>query len=176
MRLDEIKFPVYLLGNDEPMHIDGIWFYSRLRDHDDRAPEVEYLILEDKTRHEPTFSRRRMGIKLEGAMLYPLTKAIFFLGDFLKFTKGKTWFIDTDGTVFSYKKTKRVPLIFKKITKIIHIQTGGAIIECEGSAARYKVLFRPMIEHKWAGLLKVSGGYILYGLYDNQYKNTYRMI
>lgn len=176
MRLSDIQFPVFKLGADAPIIHDGISFYMRVKEHDDRAPEDVYLIVDDKNIPGDSLARRRLHLRKNNENLYNLNKAIFFLADMLKLTKGTTWFIDSTGYIFEYRKTKRVPLVFKKINKIIPIPTGGVIVQVDGIASRFKALFMPTIECKYAGLLKIGKGYILYGLYDKLYDNTVRMI
>ena len=175
MLLSNISFPVYLLGKRKPDIEDGIVFYT-LKTEIDGKVEYIYDIIDDASLAGDSLSRRRLALSTQKVKLFKLKYAIFYISDLLKLTKGKTWFIDSKGEVFAYVKTRKVPLIFKKITKIIPISTGGALVEVEGINSRFKVLFRPSVEQKVAGLLRVNSGYILYGLYDKIYKNTSRRI
>lgn len=176
MQLKDINFPVYFIGYSEPMVVDNIHFFMYIEESDDSAPKCIYRIIDDKNRPEETFALRRLAMYREGVSLYKLNKAIFFISDLLKITKGMTWFIDTKGTVFSYKKTKRVPLVYKKIKKIYKIPTGGAVIELHDIVQRYKVLHMPILEQTWAGLLDMGNSYLLYGIYSSPGQKTYRMI
>lgn len=176
MKLHDIHFPIYRLGSAKPVQHEGISFFLHVKDHDDKAPEDVYLIVDDKNIPGDSLARRRLQLAKLGVVLFKLSNAIFFIADMLKFTKGTTWFIDSSGFIFEYKKTKTVPLIFKKVSKLIPINTGGAIVEVEGMAHRFKILFMPTVEQKYVGLLKLNKGYILYGLYDKLYNNTVRMI
>lgn len=176
MKLSDINFPVYLLGKEEPMQHEGIAFYSFVEDVDNAAPIVHYKILDDKNLPGKSLALRRLEILKNNGKLYKLKTAIFFISDLLKLSKGSTWFIDSNGSIFEYRKSKKVPLIYKKITKLIPMPSGGIIVEVEGLPYRFKSLLRPVVEQKWAGLLKVNHGYLLYGLYSKPLKNTYRMI
>lgn len=171
MKLHEISFPVFSLGKEEPTLEEGVWFYPRSSDEG-----IVLLIIDDQNIDMPTLARRRLTLKLRGERLFTLRTAVFFIADFLKISNGATWFIDSNGKVFNYKKTKRVPLVFKKITKLIPIPTGGCLVQCEGSEARYKTLHNPTQDYKWAGLLKLNRSYILYGLYPVEHKQSTRMI
>lgn len=171
MKLHEISFPVYPLGKEEPTLEEGVWFYPYSSDEG-----IVLLIIDDQNIEQPTLARRRLILNVQEERLFKLKNAIFFVADFLKVSSGKMWFIDSNGKVFNYKKTKRVPLVFKKITKLITIPTGGCLVQCEGSEARYKTLHNPTQDYKWAGLLKLNRSYILYGLYPIEHKQSTRMI
>lgn len=176
MQLNEISFPVYKLGKNQPITHEGISFYMHMQDRDDGPPLDVYLIIDDKNIKGNNLAQRRLQLQKQGVRLFKLTKAVFFIADMLKLSVGATWFIDSSGMIFEYKKSKSVKLVFKRIKKVIPIQTGGAILELEGIAHRFKTLFMPRLEERYAGLLKLNHGYILYGLYDQLYPPTVRMI
>ncbi len=90
--------------------------------------------------------------------------------------KSGYWFIDSYGNLFTYTKSTRVPLRFRKIKKIIPTKTTGSIIEVEGIPQRFKTLFRVDDRVRFAGILEHRGMYILYDVYHQQYKDTWRMI
>jgi hypothetical protein len=52
----------------------------------------------------------------------------------------------------------------------------GAVIEVDGLPQRFKVLFRPIHNNSWAGILEINKLKFLYGLYDKQHAETWRMI
>jgi hypothetical protein len=176
MQLSEINFPVYYLGKEAPMQHEGVSFYTFVEDDDSSAPKLIYNILDDKNLPGDTLAKRRLELLKSGVRIHKLKTAIFFVNDMLKITKGTTWFIDAYGKIFEYRKTVRVPLIFRPISKIIKMPKGGCIVEAEGLPFRFKTLLTPVVEQKWVGLLKVNHGYMLYGLYSKPLKNTYRMI
>lgn len=176
MKLEDISFPVYKLGKNKPITEEGVTFYLSSYEKEDGTIIYFPSIIDDKNIPGATLGIRRMKLLEKREKLFKLKFAAFFLGDVLKLTTGNTWFIDCLGTLFEYKKTKRVPLIFKKIVSVEKIPTGGALIRVEGIPHKFKALFSPMLEQKYAGILCVSGGYILYGFYDTLYDKTYRMI
>lgn len=177
MQLSEISFPVYKLGNTGPIQHETIAFYLFVDDTDKSQPPKDvYLIVDDKAVQGENLARRRLQLQAQGVPLYKLTHAIFFIADMLKLSVGATWFIDSLGKIFEYKKTKKVPLIYKPIKKIIPVLTGGAVLEVEGISHRFKTLYMPRLEERYAGLLKINRGYLLYGLYDKLYTATTRMI
>ena len=175
MNLSDISFPVFRLGRRKPIIEEGVSFYLNSTEIDGCITYLPYII-DDKNIDEANLALRRIKIAKNGDKLFRLRRAVFFIADLLKITDGNTWFIDSNGKIFEYKKNTRVPLVFKPIKNIIPIKTGGAIIEVEGINSRFKTLYTPTIEHKVAGLLIYNGGYILYGLYDQVYDRTTRMI
>jgi hypothetical protein len=176
MKLVDVTFPVYYLGKRKPIVEDNVTFYLNKTEIDGKVVYFPYII-DDKNIAGSTLATRRLKILSDGSgKLQKLKYCAFFLGDMLKLTKGATWFVDSYGKIFEYKKSIRVPLVFKKIKHISPIRTGGALIEVESIPNKFKTLFTPQIEHKVAGLLRISGGYVLYGLYDKLYDKTTRMI
>ena len=99
---------------------------------------------------------------------------MFFLGDLIKLAKPTLWFIDSKGSLFQYKKSIAMKLIFKKIIKVLATNS-GYILELDGIETRFKCLYAPK-DKKYAGILKLGHTSILYGVYDEPYKETRRKI
>lgn len=176
MNLDSIKFPLYYLGNRKPEVKEGVIFYFYGVEHYDGEESYQIQIVDDKNIGGNSLAVRRLKLQEQKTPLFKLTKAIFFLGDLVKLTSGVTWYIDSEGQLFEYKKTRRVPLVFKPISCVLPNKTGGAIVEVAQVNSRFKTLLAPTGLEKWAGLLQVGHSYILYGLYENKLEDTYRMI
>lgn len=174
--LSQVNFPVYKLGLDKPLNIDNVILYIRQYTDDEGVTSSTYNIIDDKNIDKPTLALRRLELMKNKVKLKKLGKAMFYLADLIKLASSNTWLIDSSGNIFQYKKDSTVKLVFKKITKIIAIPTGGAIIEVEGIAGRFKTLYMPPVENQYAGLLKKGMGYILYGTYPEQYQDTKRKI
>lgn len=173
MNLKELHFPVYLLGK-EPMQENGVVFYLYRKKELEEDHNI-IKVIDDKNLSGTSLAQRRLQIQKAGGTLYNIKYAIFFICDLVKITRGSTWFIDSNGKVFKYKKTKRVKLIFKRIKKVIQ-HNAGIVVEVEGSVQRHKILYAPNKDHNWAGLLLLPEGEMLYGIFDKQYDTTYRMI
>lgn len=177
-KLNDISFPVYLLP-EKPIVDGSVSFYLRGKDTDYSDAMYKILVIDDKGIPGDTLASRRMKLLTKKITLYKLKVAIFFVSDFIKLASKSSWFIDSNGKLFNYTKTSKVPLVFKEIRKIIPTNSGGLIVEVEGIPSRYKTLM-PLRSYKdvpkYAGLLKVDSGYILYGLYPNKLKDTNRMI
>ena len=157
--------------------MDGVLYYSNTyRNIDDNTLSTNIKLIDDKNIKEDTLSRRRLKMKSEGAPLYPLSKAVFFLGDFIKLAQSGYWFIDVYGNIFTYKKNIRAKLVFRKVRKVIPAKSMGSIIEVDGIAPRFKTLRVVKESQRYAGILQYNGINILYGLYDQPYKESWRMI
>jgi hypothetical protein len=171
-----IQFPIYHLGEEKPLQEGDRLYYQYALHEMDGTVEDKIQVLDDKSQPGHSLAMRRLQLKNQGVVLSKLKYAIFFIGDMLKMCKGTTWFIDTEGTVFEYRKTKKVPLVFRPISQILPIKTGGAVIEVQGVGTRFKTLHAPKGTEKWAGVLLVGVAYILYGLYDEKLEDTTRMV
>ncbi len=176
LELANIAFPVFRIGKAKPHFENNTYFYILGKDTDYSDAEYKVLVLDDRNAAGDTLAARRLMLKAQGTELYGLNKAIFFLGDLIKLAKKNTWFIDSKGSVFEYEKTRRVPLVYKKIKSITNIVTGGAIIEVDGLSERFKTLFAPTNNETHAGLLVLDKAHILYGLYTQEYKTTNRAV
>ena len=174
--LNQIQFPIYHLGQDKPVRDSTRWYYYYETHHKDGEIDPKTLVIDDTSIEGNSLAMRRLNMKKNDVTLAKLRHAVFFLGDMIKLSKSGTWFIDSEGTVFEYRKTKRVPLVFKPISQVIPIRTGGAIVEVQGIGTRFKVLHAPNPDCKYAGLLLVGTGYLLYGLYVDKLPDTVRMV
>lgn len=174
--LSKISFPVYKIGINKPTVEDGVTFF--IYGKDTKYSDAEYMIevVDDTNVPGTNLATRRLHLISNNTKLFKLKIAIFFLGDLIKLAKSNLWFIDSKGFLFQYKKSIKVPLVFSKIKNIIPINTGGSIIEVEGIATRFKTLLAPNDDQRYAAILHWNNAYILYGLYDQKYKNTHRYI
>ena len=170
MKLSEIAWPIYKVGNNRPLEEDGVLFFLK-----ESKDDTKIEIVDDKTLPLSTLAGRRLSLKDKKVPLYNLRVAIFFLGDLVKIATPNTWFIDSSGRLFQYNKTKFTKLSFRKITKVVR-SVSATLIEVEGIPFRLMSLFPPRLEQKWAGVLKWNGSYILYGFYSEKHKDTVRKI
>jgi len=174
--LQEIHWPVWKLSK-RPEQINNLVFTVAESFKQDSATYISnYRIIDDKSLVGTTLAERRLQlVKNRTARVYPLKDAVYFLGDFIKLAKSNSWFIDSLGKVFTYKKTTRAKLRFFEIEKIISSGGFGYIV-CLKNAMRFKVLYKPHAEHKWAGVLLINKMPVLYGIYEAKYKETWRTV
>lgn len=173
--LKDLQFPIYRLGLEGPTQYDGVLYYEYATKDKEGNRVEKKLILDDINVQGNSLAMRRLVMKSQGIKLKLLNTAIFFVSDFIKLATASTWFIDSSGKLFQHKKATRAKLVFKEISQVIPIPTGGAIIEVVGIPTRFKTLFAPKHE-KFAGLLQVGRVYILYGLYEEKPNDTWRLI
>lgn len=172
MILSEVQFPVYLLGKQEPIQEENLSYYLY---HDTKSEEDVLRIIDNKSIGKNTLSSRRLILQSEGQNLYPLRYCIFLLQDLIKLTRGNTWYIDSAGKIFSYRKTARVPLTFHRVKALIP-GNSGLLVEVEGVVGRFKILYAPNHPAIYAGILRMGKTNLLYGLYSTKYSDTTRMI
>lgn len=170
MNLTEISWPVYRLKEYAPSNIGGALFYAQERE--DGEEVVHYV--DDKGIGRATLGHRRLVLASEKKYrLYPLKLSFWFLADLIK-AAGKYYFIDNNGKVFRYTKTRMARLTCKKITKVQTIP-GGCLIEVDGLPNRFTALFPPKPEQKYASILEIDGP-ILYGYSETKHEDTRRKV
>lgn len=175
--LKEISYPVYKVGTESPIVEDGVKMYvTTTVDVDTNEVFHKYAILDDINEPGDTLAIRRLRLKNKGVNLKRLNKAVIFPGSFIQLSTPRTLWIDSKGLLFRYNKTKSVKLTFRKITKVIDIPTGGVIIEVEGMHSRFKCLYKPTPQQRYAGILVDGLDAIFYGLYTEKYDDTRRRI
>lgn len=173
--LTEIVYPVFKIGTEQPLFEEGVVLYIYYYHKDDDIV-IKYHIVDDRNLPGDTLAKRRLSLVKDGVKIKKLTRAVFFLGDLIKVAKPNIWMIDSVGNVFRYKKSKSVKLVYKPIKQIIPIKTGGAIIEVHGITSRFKCLYKPNSNIKYAGVIEYGMSYILYDLSTEQFDSTRRMI
>ncbi len=177
IQLRDLVFPVFRLGNKKPLENEGVlYFLSEYADKDTGAITHNIRVVDDKTRPGTTLGLRRLAMKSSGVSLYPIRTAVYFLGDLIKLANSETWFIDSSGKLFQHKKFKRAKLQIKKITKVLPGTGIGCVLELEGIASRFKCMTHPEAHQKYAGVLFIDNGYILYGLYESEAKESWRLV
>jgi len=117
MTLKNIRWPVYVLGKHDDIYTDmGVTYivHSNI-----------ISILDNKNLNGSTIGIRRL--KIDESELYNTKGSIFILADLIESIRKKpsnNWvFVDTNGITFKYKKTKFVPLIWRKINKATKLST-----------------------------------------------------
>ena len=176
MKLAEIVFPVFRLGEKEPIKQDNLLYYrAEYSDKDTAKHTTNYRLIDDRNIDKPTLGLRRL-ILLQKYNMFPIGTAIYFLIDIIKLAKSTTWFIDSHGTVFQHKKTKRAKLTTKKINKVLPADGIGCVLEIEGIASRFKTMKQPETYEQYAGVLHMDNSYLLYGYFEFPQKDTWRLV
>lgn len=174
--LQEINFPVFRLGEKKPTISAGVTFYmAEYSDKDTAKYSSNYRVVDDKSIDKPTIGLRRLALA-KNVSLFPIGSALYFLADLIKLAKSTTWFVDNTGQVFQHKKFKRAKLTTKRIKQVLPASALGCVVEIEGLSQRFKSMRAPQTHQKYAGLLEIDGGYILYGFYETNIKDTWRLV
>lgn len=170
-QIQELVYPVYRLSNP-PIVEDSLMFYYSEKEEG----TGKLRILDDKNVEGNTLAMRRLNLVASGVAVSYLDTAIFFLGDLIKIAKAGSCFIDSRGKLFIYKKQTRAKLKFHRIEQILKISSGGAVVVVQGLSQRFKVLYAPESNKRYAGILYLGLGTILYGLYEDELETTWRMV
>ncbi len=165
-----------ILGSAVPSKDGTVTFTYSETTNEEEELIYNFKVVDDTSMKADTLGKRRLLILNSGASLQKVGKAIFFLGDLIKIAKRGMYFIDSTGRVFQYRKSTRAKLQFKRLINVIPIATGGAILEVEGIHSRFKCLFLPKTLELYVGVLEFGKSHILYGLYEQPYKSSWRMI
>ena len=177
MKLQEIVWPAYRLSEKPPSFTEGITYFHTEYMDDSRDTTVNMRVVDDKSIDQPSLGRRRLVLSQDDKVkLYTINAAIYFVADLIKLAKSTTWFIDSSGKVFQYKKVTRAKLTTRKIKQILPAESLGCVLEIEGIATRFKCLIRPKDYQQYAVLLQNGMGYILYGLSETLRPNSWRMV
>lgn len=176
MKLSEIHFPVYRLNKDVPLKNGTILYYRNTRYNIDNNTTWDIIrIIDDTSINEASLGRRRLHIPNKHK--FPIRRCYMYPKDLIRQGSNGYWLIDSSGKLFQYTKSTKVPLICRKITNILPGVNGiGSVIEVEKLTSRFKTLYIPNNQERYAGLLKFGRGYLLYGLFTNEFKDTWRMV
>ena len=173
--LSEISYPVFKLGAKDITIQDGVACYFHINEYEEHSVPV-LKIIDDKNYPQPTLALRRLQMAISDVPLAKIGTAIFFLGDLIKISKPSMWFIDSLGKLFRYEKNTRAKLKFHRVSKLLHIQGGGVVVEAEGISSRFKSLYAPEGVKPYIGVLHFGKSLVLYGFYEEMYDETWRMV
>jgi hypothetical protein len=179
IQLPEIVWPVFRLKEEQPHQKDGVvfYYYESIKDTDEALVHRQSIkIVDDKNIPGATLGIRRMQFLDSETKLFPIRTAIYFLADLIKLAKTTTWFIDTTGRVFQYKKSHRAKLQSFKLKKIVPSCGMGCVVELESKANRFKSMVYPQPEQAYAVVATFNRIELLYGFSETPIKPTWRMV
>lgn len=85
-------------------------------------------------------------------------------------------FMDNNGSIFLYKKTKTVPLKYYSVKKIVRSEDGDCIVTFNNIDYPVRLTCREAYRLNCIGLLHTDIGYIIYEYSDTGKWNTWRKI
>jgi len=98
--LKDIAYPVFKLGLIKPETMDKVVFYLYQYESEDNETIAKLKIVDDLNIDKDSLALRRLKLKSEGANLFKINKAVYFIGDLIKIATPHTWFIDSNGKIF----------------------------------------------------------------------------
>lgn len=164
------------MGDKKPEQHEGLVFYYTHYVDEDNVGNYTIRMVDDQNLPQSSLGLRRLAIKSSKDTLFPICIAIYFLADLIKLAKATTWFIDSNGKVFQWKKYARAKLVTRKIKQILPADGIGCVLEVEGLSQRFKSLQRPEDFHQYAVFLVINQMYILYGLSEITRKDSWRLV
>ena len=175
--LQTITWPVFKLSEKEPNQKNGLVFFHTEYIDETNDTSLTFKIVDDSNLPQKTLGLRRLALQKDSKIkLHKISTAIYFLADLIKLAKATTWFIDSSGKIFQWKKYTRAKLITKKIKQVLPAEGIGCILEVESISQRFKSLQRPQDFHQYAVFLVINRIYILYGLSDVPRKDSWRLV
>lgn len=160
--LKDIEFPIFAVSNNGKLYSENSILYYE-------TPDGKIYTVDNKNL-EGSFAKRRLQIPKDKRYKFP--KTIFNFQGLLK-VNYKT-FVDSNGKAFTYKKTKRLKLIYRKVREVQPIEGKGYLVYVVGIS--YGFLLSASVYHreKYLGLLSINNGYIVYEATDERKKDTWK--
>ena len=175
--LQAIIWPVFKLSEKEPSRDSGLVFFHTEYLDETNSSSLTIKIVDDTSLPQKTLGLRRLALQKDPKVkLHRISTAIYFLADLIKLAKATTWFIDSSGKVFQWKKYTRAKLITKKIKQVLPADGIGCVLELVGVSHRFKAMTRPRDEQVYARVLQIGIAYIFYGYCETHKPDSWRMV
>lgn len=168
--MSHLSFPVYRLPT-KPSEDGGIIYYATENTETDK---LSVRVIDDLNKPGKTLAERRIALLKDRVPLYTFGLSVYFVGDLIRLSKAGVHWIDSNGRLFEYKKSKSYKAVVKRITKL-HNMGGYWIFEVEGDPARYKSMYGPPgASYNKAVFLQEGYNFIFYGFTDQDKINIKR--
>ena len=159
MKLENIRFPLYVVHSDEVLRRDGVLW-------------VDGAVLDDTNVHGESLGVRRLRTPLKN--MYDLKHQIDNFGGLIKH-RGR-FYIDSNGKFFIYEKSKKATLKYHLIRKVEQKDI-VTLIWIQNIPFPFEVPRPPHRTELYAGILYISGKpAYLYELSTKKCKDTWRKI
>ena len=159
MKLENIRFPLYVVHSDEVLRRDGVLW-------------VDGAVLDDTNVHGESLGERRLRTPLKN--MYDLKHQIDNFGGLIKH-RGR-FYIDSNGKFFIYEKSKKATLKYHLIRKVEQKDI-VTLIWIQNIPFPFEVPRPPHRTELYAGILYISGKpAYLYELSSKKCKDTWRKI
>lgn len=159
MKLEDIKFPIYVVHTDDVVRRDGILW-------------CEGAVIDDRNTVGSSLGERRLRTPLKN--MYDLKYKIDNFGGLVKH-RGR-FYVDSNGKFFIYEKSKRADLKYHLIGKI-ETKDLASLIWIQGIPFPFEVPRPPSQLEKYAGILYIDKRpAFLYELSTRKWKDSWRKI
>ena len=172
--------PSESLKNNTPNFSDIHWPVWIIRPHDSISGGlitdkrgIRRLDLKENNTNADFPVRRIQAKSLTDYPVYPLKKPIWSLKDLL--SSGHLCFVDYEGKIYKYKKTTFYPLVYKEITKRWYTDS-STVFKVKGINSPFEVRGKLNLKAKYAGILSIDKGYLLYEVTNTKLKDSRRKI
>ena len=164
-----LEFPVFKMGQFEKIETNSLGLVKVT------TYRNEYVV-DDTNSKEPNYFRRRIKLREEGYNMYHLKIRADTVEELIKYKTG-THFIDKSGYIFRYTKGKKFfKLESHPIVKRAFDPDRGTILYLYDIPHPILYPHRIPAYIKFAGLLEIDGGHMLYNLTKQQFITTRRKI
>jgi hypothetical protein len=159
MKLEDVRFPVYVVHTDEVVTQDGILWCAD-------------AVVDDKNISGDSIGQRRLKTPLKN--LYDLKYQINTFGDMIKH-RGK-FYVDSNGKFFIYEKSKKAKLKYHKIDKI-QSKDIITLLWIASIPFPFEIARPPQTTDRYAGVLYIDNKpSFIYEITDTKKKDTWRKI
>tara|TARA_B100000963_G_C22604253_1_gene661676 strand:+ start:838 stop:1317 length:480 start_codon:yes stop_codon:yes gene_type:complete len=159
MKLNEVRFPIYVVHTDEVVIQDGILWCAD-------------AVVDDKNVSGDSIGQRRLKTPLKN--LYDLKYQINTFGDMTKH-RGK-FYVDSNGKFFTFFISKKAILKYHAIDKI-QSKDVMTLVWISGIPFPFEVARPPQNTDKYAGVLYINNKpSFIYEITDTKKKDTWRKI
>lgn len=165
MLLKDIKFPIFAIGSYSKFWSENNILYLQ------SDSDIIYKI-DNKNLPFETIGKRRLFIKQKER--YKFVGTYFTIAQMVR--SNKKLFVDSNGKVIKYKKTQRVPLIYREIISRKSIEGKGYLIRVKGITAPFLLSASIYNCQKFIGLLNYNDDYLIYELSNEKKADTWRKI
>lgn len=162
--LSKLKWPIYPLPEYYQLHQDLVGSY--VLNYKDNKLYVDPTSIEG-----PSLARRRLN--LADNKLLRLKSPLYSYVDIINSPHKR--FIDSSGRIIRYQKTRAAKLSYYKISSFEET-TVGYVINVQGLHCKFFMNRAPQLHEKYAGILHVGRGFVLYSLEAEKLKDSYRKI
>ena len=175
MILSEVAWPIYPVKNNRGIKVeDGLTLL---------LPELSdtYQVLDTDKSNGSTLGSRRLKYELapdpKPFKLSKLHAPIHRYADIFYFLKKYTTFIDSTGRIFNYNYSARADLKYYEILKFREVSEGYVIILKDKTInCPFFINREPTLEDKYAGILHIGMGRVLFDIVPERLKDTWKAI